>query len=108
MRKITEDAVKAFYSDKKFKRTNTEVCKYNGEQVMWLYNTVIATLKEDELIISHGGYTTNTTKERLNGILSEYKNFKYGIIQKDFVWYLRNNEDGTLQKFDKQIRIKND
>lgn len=106
MKKITQDAVNAFYNNKKFKRTNTEVREYHGEQVMWLYTTVIAILKEDELIIRHGGYTTNTTKERLNGILSEYKNSKYKVIQRDFVWYLRNNEDGTLQKFDKQITLK--
>ena len=74
MRKITENAVNAFY----------------------LFGNCIATLSKDELYITTCGYKTNTTKERLNGILS---NLNFFIFQKNFTWYIRDRNLGVEFEF---------
>lgn len=87
MRKITFDAVAAFYNEKPFKRGNTEVevfiCTLLRKTVyLILHGNTIARLKNGKLTISNGGWSSNTTKERLNGLTGVH------IQQKDFVWYL--------------------
>ena len=92
MRKITEDAIRAFYNKEDFKRGNTQV-RYNlnmmtavSTMVMYLHGHGIAKLEKNNLYIRHAGYTTNTTKERLNGLPN------VNIRQKDFEWYLNGRK----------------
>ena len=92
MRKITKDAIRAFYNKEDFKRGNTEV-RYNlnmmsavSTMVMYLHGHGIAKLEKGELQIRHAGWQTNTTKERLNGLPNVH------IIQKDFEWYLNGKK----------------
>ena len=63
-----------------------------------LYRTDIATYDHNlkALKLNTGGYTTNTTKSRLNAILEEVK---YGckVFQKNFDWFVSYN--GTTQRF---------
>ncbi len=58
---------------------------------VYLHGHQIATLDHhsNALKLSSCGYQTNTTKSRLNALLSE---FKYGckVFQKQFDWYLQN------------------
>ena len=58
---------------------------------VYLHGHQIATLDHhsNALKLSSCGYETNTTKSRLNALLSE---FKYGcrVFQKQFNWYLQN------------------
>lgn len=88
MRKITEKAIKAFYNKNNFKQNNTQVTyvpnmlKGVSIVVMFLHGHAIAKLTKGELYVRHAGYTTNTTKERLNGLEG------VNIHQKDFEWYL--------------------
>ena len=93
MRKITKDAIRAFYAGKSFKRGNTKVrvfidyawdMEHNRKRVqLVLHGNVIAEyVNGGDLIISNGGWSSNTTKERLNGLTGVH------IKQKDFVWYL--------------------
>ena len=85
MRKITEQAVKAFYANKNFRNDNTEI----EVGIMWtefyLFGNRIALLNWNELKIDSCGYKTNTTKERLNWILAEYT--WISIRQIKGVWY---------------------
>lgn len=93
-RKITEKAIEKFYNAEKFKSSNTEVIVLPNVTILKLYDTKIAYLYNDPektLSITNGGYDTNTTKERLNGL----KNVS--IQQKKGAWYLNGKEwDGSL------------
>ena len=90
MRKITQDAIKALYEKRDFKRDNTEVKEVinyssaTSSMVMYLHGSGIAKLTKGELYIRHAGWQTNTTKERLNGLPN------VNIHQKDFTWYLND------------------
>jgi hypothetical protein len=94
MRKITEEAVKAFINRKRFKKNNTEV--YIGEftTLLFLFSNAIAIKYDDGSIeITTCGWNTRTTIERLNGI--------DGVsIRKTKKQLYLNNEpwDGTLIK----------
>lgn len=89
MRKITKDAIRAFREHKKFKRGNTEVevsasglfadLKLHG-------NTIAKSGVFEGLMISSAGFSTATTKERLNGF------DEVNIQQKNFIWYLNGRE----------------
>jgi|TARA_R110002012_G_scaffold223622_1_gene395594 hypothetical protein len=94
MRKITEDAIRAFRNNQPFKRGNTWVQITHGRRFLHLHGNVIAEMTpHGELWICDAGWQTVTTKERLNGFNM------VNIVQKDFEWYL-NGElwDGSLIK----------
>ena len=84
MRKVTELAVKAFFNKKAFSLSNTTVfIDRNGTVFMSLHSNIIAMLNTDgRLFISNAGWSTKTTKERLNGILEYCKKNKI---------YIKNN-----------------
>lgn len=90
MRKITQEATQAFWAGYGFKKDNTEVVCNDNERRFCLHGNCIAKkIIGDGLYLSHCGWTTNTTKERLNGILTAYRSA--WIYQKDFQWYLVKN-----------------
>jgi hypothetical protein len=94
MRQITDLAQKAFHAGYDFKKDNTEVVCNGNERKFYLHGNCIAKkILGDGLYLSHCGWTSNTTKERLNGILSSYRNSC--IYQKNFQWYLFHNEKET-------------
>ena len=87
MKQITRDSVKAFLAGRTFKRQNMTVLGYDGATHLQLHGNTIARLKNDTLTISDGGgWRTNTTRERLNGLL-ELAGYPYRIKQIDFTWY---------------------
>ena len=91
MRKITEQTVNAFYEGVNFKKDNmrVEVTKANNI-ALYLHNNMIALLSGNELTINDQGRKTNTTKERLNGLLNKYGLGK--IQQKAGKWLLNGEE----------------
>tara|TARA_R100000008_G_scaffold12468_1_gene6233 strand:- start:4150 stop:4455 length:306 start_codon:yes stop_codon:yes gene_type:complete len=88
MRKITQDAVRAYNNNYNFKRSNTEVRVLkndNGvifETQLFLHGNCIAHKNKTGSFISSCGWHTTTTKERLNGLYGVH------IYQKDWNWYL--------------------
>jgi hypothetical protein len=71
---------------------NTSVRYDEGGRVdgVQLYNTVIFQRYPDGMIrLSHGGHKTPTTKRRMNEALMA-AGLPYEVIQRDFVWYVRN------------------
>lgn len=68
MRKITRDAVDAFYGGYNYKNSNTEVIHEGTATVYLLHNNGIARRINDKIAISLAGWNTNTTRERLNGL----------------------------------------
>ena len=102
MRKITRDSVNAFLNRQTFKRQNMEVTSFDDSFYLKLHNNTIAVLHGDgTLMITNAGWESNTTKERLNGLINEYLGYPNcigrGIHQKNFVWYLDGEEwNGNL------------
>ncbi len=91
MRKITKEAVDAFYNREKYNKDNTRVDVTNTnlgniEVYMSLYGNDIAYIQDNILYIRNAGWKTKTTKERLNGLRG------VSIVQKKGEWYL----DGEL------------
>lgn len=88
MRKITFEASKAFMGGYNFKSGNTKVER--GQ--LFLHGHKIAeyaSLFNDgnkDINITNAGWSTTTTKERLNGLVGIH------IVQKAGVWYLNGIE----------------
>ena len=89
MRKITADAIRALRNRQTFKRGNTQVKVFDNSVALYLHGNMIAEYAADgALYINDGGWQSNTTKERLNGLPN------VSIHQKNFQWYL-NGEAWT-------------
>ena len=90
MKGITFDSSMALLRNEYFKRSNTKVLRYIDNVVaLFLHDNRIATYDIDnkKLLISSCGWHSNTTKERLNGILETF-NIKAKIYQKNFAWFI--------------------
>jgi len=92
-KKITREAVEALFNGQHFTRGNTRVALRvapAGGTVaeLFLHGTAIARryLLTGTVLVRHADWRTNTTKERLNGVLAMIG--RAGIHQKDFRWYL--------------------
>jgi hypothetical protein len=87
MRKITQEAVDKFLSKEPFKKSNMQVDECYGQFRLKLHGNTIAVLDEFNMLsISNAGWSSNTTKERLNGLPHVH------IKQKNYQWYLNGNE----------------
>lgn len=88
MRAITQKTAEAFARNEKVCFSNSQVIINDMGTHYYLHGNLIASMKDGVLFISNCGWKTNTTKERLNGILSQFNLPK--ISQKHFVWYYGN------------------
>ena len=84
MRQITQQAIAAFYANKDFKSGNTRVTVVEGNSYLLLHGSCIAKRENGIVSINPQGYTTTTTKERLNGLHGVH------ITQRSFIWYLND------------------
>jgi len=86
MRQITALAINAFNNNYKFKRDNTEIriIKEDNYTItqMRLHNNIIAEKTPSGFYISTCGWSSMTTKERLNGL------YGVNIVQRNYDWYL--------------------
>jgi len=94
MRKITEESVDAFMNARKFKKANMEIQVLPNVTVMKLHGNPIAFRYNDPertLSITDAGWSSNTTKERLNAIPN------VSIQQKNWEWFLNGEKwDGDM------------
>jgi len=94
MRKITEESVDAFMNARKFKKANMEIEVLPNVTVMKLHGNPIAFRYNDPertLSITDAGWSSNTTKERLNGIPN------VSIQQTNWEWFLNGDMiDGDM------------
>lgn len=81
MRKITEQVVGAFERRQSKKVGNTET---DGTS-LWLFGNKIAEYREGGIWITNAGWSSPTTKERLNGIYGVH------ITQKKGEWFLNGH-----------------
>mgnify|MGYP000464525235 CR=1 FL=1 len=87
MRKITREAVDKFLSKETFRKSNMAVVEDSGVFKLKLHGNTIATLDAlNMLSVSNAGWSSNTTKERLNGLPNVH------IKQKNWNWFLNGNE----------------
>lgn len=90
MRKITQEAVYAFLHFQKYSKGNTQITleHFNGNPIpkIYLHGNCIAKIEFTDIEINHCGFTTATTKERLNGLPGVC------IQQKKGIWYLNGKE----------------
>jgi len=96
MRKITANAVSAFFAGVPFSSGNTTVSirDATGDAYMILHGHTIAVRypTTGHIHISDAGWQTTTTKERLNGILEHVGiTGACKIGQKDFAWYWKED-----------------
>ena len=105
MRKIEQQMNRAIVNRNNWSNSNTFV-EYNSNtdcSTIVLHRTAIATYdhKNQALKLNTGGYTTVTTKSRLNAILDE---LMYGakVFQKNWDWYLSYNNQ-TVDFWDGMI-----
>jgi len=92
MRKITREAVAAFMGGYDFRSSNTEVLvsEDTGAVTLFLHGNAIARRDSNGLRVSNGGWSSNTTKERLNGIPG------VSVAQRNFEWFLNGRPwDGS-------------
>jgi len=87
MRKIETQMNQAIQSEIDWKKDNTKVVYEEGVSLVYLYNNLIAMVGDTWLELFDAGHQTNTTKSRLNAILSEHGNSER-IYQKDFKWFV--------------------
>lgn len=100
MRLITRESVTAFLNGNKFNKSNMSVevkpnvtiLKYQGNSIAFKYND-----PKNTISITNCGWESNTTKERLNGVIYLSGLNIDRIYQKNWQWYLDGKEwDGEL------------
>lgn len=93
MKQITKESVNAFLNAKPFKKQNMTVEVQPNVTILRLHGNPIAYRYNDperSLSISNCGWQSNTTKERLNGLLSMLNMGK--ITQRNWEWYLNGKK----------------
>ena len=109
MRKIEQQMNRAIANRTDWSSSNTRVefNDFTNCSSVFLHGHRIATFDHNvkAVKLSSCGWTTNTTKSRLNAILSEVK---YGcrVFQKQFDWYLSTNNQ-TVDFWDGMILSHN-
>ena len=106
MRKVTEKAVQAFVAGRNFSQGNTRVSVVDGHDVaLALHGNVIALLDTRTGIVqvNNKGYDTNTTKERLNGVISAFGGDT--IYQKNWEWYRDVNGERVAFPYNKWVTL---
>ena len=86
MRTVTFNSVQAFRNNETRSFGNTRVEVSNGVTALFLFDNLIAMKANGVVRISNAGWSSNTTKERLNGLDG------VNIQQKKGVWYLNGIE----------------
>ena len=69
-------------------KDNTSVVNIDGVSEVRLHGNLIARVGDTFLELFDGGWQTNTTKSRLNAILSEHGCPGDGVFQKNFQWFV--------------------
>ena len=89
MRKVSREVATAFLAGKSKKVGNT----YSNGNCLYLHGNQIASNINGAIRIFDGGWSSNTTKERLNALLElindsgEYETVINGVYQKNFQWF---------------------
>ena len=97
MRKIEQQMNTAISREVDWKLANTEVENIDGVSYVYLHGNKIAEIGDTWLEMFDGGWQSNTTKSRLNAILSAHGNGER-VYQKNFQWFV-STKYGELSFF---------
>ena len=90
MRKIEREMNAAILDNRHWQSGNTEViADHDGVSRVYLHGNHIADVGENHIRLFDGGWQSNTTKSRLNAILSEHGIAGEGVFQHKFEWFVR-------------------
>ena len=111
MRKIETQMCSAVHNSKNWSNANTTV-SFNEEDnisVVRLHGNKIAEVGDTFIRLFDGGYQSNTTKSRLNAILSEHGDCGDKVFAKNFDWFIRMNtaQGLTTVPFFSSMRLAN-
>jgi hypothetical protein len=87
MRKIESLMNAAITREVDWKNSNTKVVNNDGVSEVFLHNNLIARVGDTFLEIFDGGWQSNTTKSRLNAILTAHGNGER-VFQKNWNWFI--------------------
>ncbi len=107
MRKIESLMNAAITDSRDWRSANTEVRNSDGISYVYLHGNLIAEVDNDGIKLYDGGWQSNTTKSRLNAILSEHGIAGEGVFQKNFQWFIRlyNGTEFFTTKFTSGMRL---
>ena len=90
MRKIERQMNAAILNNQNWQSGNTAVTfdPETNESKVYLHGNHIATIGDTFVQIFDGGYQSNTTKSRLNAILSEHGIKGEGVFQRNYNWFV--------------------
>ena len=102
MRKITQQAARAFIDGRKFSSGNTTVTvDSEGYIVMSLHGNIIAKrgMMDTQIQVTLAGWGTPTTRERVNGLLTEY-GVSAGFYQRNHLQYYGGTDHSANPSID--------
>ena len=93
--------IAAVKGDINWKKDNTSVITEDGISKVYLHGNLIAEIDDVSLKLYDGGWQSNTTKSRLNALLSEF-GYTCGtqreyVFQKQFEWFVKFFDAQTKQ-----------
>ena len=93
MRKIEQQMNSAISNNENWTSGNTAVYFNEEDQVsiVRLHGNKIAEIGDTFIRLFDGGYQSNTTKSRLNAILSEHGDRGDKVFAKNFDWFVQMN-----------------
>ena len=93
MRKIEREMNAAISNNVDWQKDNTTVTfdAETGESKVYLHGNHIADVGDNYIRLFDGGWQSNTTKSRLNAILSEHGEAGDCVFQKNFNWFVNMN-----------------
>ena len=91
MRKIERLMNAAITNNSDWKLDNTEVIydEQTNESTVYLHGNKIAEVGDDYIRLFDGGWQSNTTKSRINAIMTEHGIAGEGVFQKNYQWFIR-------------------
>ena len=95
MRKIERLMNDAITNERDWQLDNTMVSNKDGVSFVFLHGNCIAQIGDTFVRLFDGGWQTNTTKSRLNAILTVHGNGER-VFQKNFNWFVSTN-DGDVE-----------
>ena len=98
MRKIESQMNTAIANGTDFRSANTTVTHEDGMAIVTLHGNKIAVVGDSFLTLFDGGRQSNTTKSRLNAILTGNGNGTEKVFQKNHKWFI--SYDGITEPFE--------
>ena len=109
MRKIEQQMNNAIQNNLNWQSANTAVTfdEESNVSIVFLHGNLIAEVDDKGIKLYDGGWQSNTTKSRLNAILSEHGIAGEGVFQKNFEWFIRlyNGTEFFVTEFRSGMRL---